>query len=294
MNPKLALRLLVLIIGLALCGGGLRTLLRPAEYRATVQIEIERDVITDGPNEQSYMPYDPYFFESELKAIQSDAVLSNVVDALNLETEWGKRYGSGGALETDEATELLRRHMDLDVVPNTKIIDISAWDENPDEVARIANAIADAYIKYRHERHKEQMENGIKLLEKQYQEEEAKIWLMQSNVDQLRKKLDIIETNRTKDMSASVGKGQPFWQAKTQLQDVQELHKMLGERIKADKADAANPSIVLAEIINPAIAPTVPARPNRWLGAGMLACGLVISVFGLCSLRNGGIAKVKP
>lgn len=186
MTAKLASRLLVLIIGLALCIGGLCLLLRPAEYRATVQIKIEPDI-----RDESGTIYDPYFLETELKAMWSREVLSNVIETLNLNEGWGKRYGGGGTLETDETIKLLRQRLELEPIQNSKLVDISVWDENPDEAARIANAIADAYIKYRNEQHREQFENGIKVLEKQYQEDEAQIQLLQGNVDQLRKQLNI-------------------------------------------------------------------------------------------------------
>lgn len=192
MTAKLALRLLVLMIGLALCVGGLYFLLRPTEYKATVQIKIEPDLISDG---SGYITYDPYFMETEFKAMGSKEVLGNVIETLNLNGEWGKRYGGGGTLETDETIKLLRQRMELAPVQNSKLVDISVWDENPDEAARIANAIADAYRKYHLEQHREQMAGGIRVLEKQYQEDEVQIQLMQSNVDQLRKELNINDTN---------------------------------------------------------------------------------------------------
>ncbi len=53
-----------------------------------------------------YVPYDPYFLEAEFKVMVSEIVLSNVVDTLDMNTKWGKRYGR--TLETAETIPLLR------------------------------------------------------------------------------------------------------------------------------------------------------------------------------------------
>lgn len=93
-------------------------------------------------------------------------------------------------------------------------------------------------------------------------------------------------------MPASTRQNQPYWQAKAQLESKLKLHKVLGDRIKVVKEDLSVPKTALVTITNPAVAPMSPARPNRLLGVVVLACGLAISGFGLCSFRNGGVAKV--
>ena len=103
----------LLLAGLALCTAGLWLLLSPAQYQATVQIRIEPQIISDiglsGPARDSSV-YDPYFIQVEFEVIQSQVVLSKVVDALNLNVEWGKSYAGGSQLKTVDTVRLLSRN----------------------------------------------------------------------------------------------------------------------------------------------------------------------------------------
>src|SRR5579862_1393225 len=112
MNLKLTFGPWAIVGGLALCAIGVSMLSGPTEYQAAVKIKIEADVeIYFDSSGHEYVPYDPYFIETEFKAISSDVVLSNVVENLNLNTEWGKRYGK--TLDSTQTIELLRQRMEL-------------------------------------------------------------------------------------------------------------------------------------------------------------------------------------
>jgi polysaccharide biosynthesis transport protein len=173
-------------------------LMRPA-YSSTATIEIQPDNVSDVPGfaeEGSYSPYDPYFMETELKTIQGQDVLTRVVSALNLDVVWGKKMNPDGApLKPADAVDILRRYVSLDPDRNTKLINITVLNEDKDLAARIANAIVDAYKDYRLEQHRQQSESGLEKLRLDYQDEEASIQLMASNVDELRKQYNINDTD---------------------------------------------------------------------------------------------------
>jgi capsular exopolysaccharide synthesis family protein len=170
------------------------TLLLPESYASTAQIRIEPDIVSDiagvgGGN--TYTAYDPYFIQTEFEVIQDRVVLGKVIEALNLNVEWGKRYFGGETLKTSESMEFLRRRMSLNPVRNTKLIGITVFSEDKNEAVRLANAIAEAYRDYRLNIRKQQTLGGIKVLEDQFQNEEQQIQTVQSNVDTLRKELKI-------------------------------------------------------------------------------------------------------
>ena len=165
-------------------------MMKPA-YSSSAQMKIEADVVSDistfNGGAGDYAPYDPYFMETELKVIQGDVVLRKVVEALNLDVEWGKKFNTDGSpLKTTDTIELLRHYISLDADRNTKLIDVTVYNEDPKLAAQLANTIVEAYKNYRLEQHKDQMEGGIKMLQEDYEVEESKITSMQSNVDQLR------------------------------------------------------------------------------------------------------------
>jgi capsular exopolysaccharide synthesis family protein len=171
------------------------TLLLPESYASTAQIRIEPDIVSDisgvSGSVTTYSSYDPYFIQTEFEIIQDRVVLGKVVEALNLNVEWGKKYFGGATIKTSEAMEFLKRRISLNPVRNTKLIGITVFSEDKNEAARLANAIAEAYRDYRLNIRKQQTLGGIKVLEDQFQAEEQQIQTVQSNVDILRKELKI-------------------------------------------------------------------------------------------------------
>ena len=76
---------------------------------------------------------------------------------------------------------------------NTSLIEIRVFSEKPEEAARIANGIAEAYKAHREEQSKYLTKTGIKALEERFAEQEAKVNKAQQQVDDLRGKLNINE-----------------------------------------------------------------------------------------------------
>ena len=68
------------------------TFLLPESYASTARIRIEPDTISDirGVGEvMPYASYDPYFIQTEFEIIQDRVVLGKVIEALNLNVDWG-------------------------------------------------------------------------------------------------------------------------------------------------------------------------------------------------------------
>jgi len=165
----------------------------PVAYSSKARIKVERDQSDissmASPQGASGM-YDPYFIQTEFEVIQSEAVLGGVVKDLNL-TQGFKKYRGGNALTTNEAIDELKRRLDLRTVRNTSLIEITYFSEDKKEAKDIANAIAEAYQRYRLEQRKNFSEAGIESLKKSVKEQEAEIHSAQSNVDFLRVNLQV-------------------------------------------------------------------------------------------------------
>src|ERR1035441_4914972 len=105
--------------------------------------------------------YDPYFIQTEFELLQSEVILGRVIDELDLNSEWGKKYANGDRLKTSEAIGLLKGRIELRPVRNTSLIEIRVFSEKAEEAARIANAIAEAYKAHREEQRRHLSNNGI-------------------------------------------------------------------------------------------------------------------------------------
>jgi len=171
------------------------TFILPESYASTARIKVENDV-TDipgmgGSQTASFGGYDPYFIQTTFEIMQSQIVLSNVIAALNLNTEWGKKYFNGETLKTSETMEILKQRMQLAPVKNTKLISITIYSDDKQEAADLANAIAKAYQNYRIESRRALTTNGLAVLEEQFEDQAQDIQTNQQYVEQLRKDLQI-------------------------------------------------------------------------------------------------------
>src|SRR5664279_3759219 len=118
------------------------TFILPESYSSTTRIKIERDQsdISGFAERGGGVPiYDPYFIQTEFELIQSEAILGKVIEDLDLNTAWGKKYANGERLKTSETLTLLKGRIDLRPVRNTSLIEIRVYSEKPDEAAKIAN-----------------------------------------------------------------------------------------------------------------------------------------------------------
>jgi succinoglycan biosynthesis transport protein ExoP len=175
------------------------TFILPVSYSSTAQINIEPDTASDispmnGMTGGTAPIYDAYFLQTQQEILKGPVVLGRVIDALNLNEVWGKKYGVG-VFKTSETMEFLLNQLSLTPVRNTTLVDITVYSGDKNEAAALANAIAKAYKEYRLERHAESTSGGIKVLEDKYQSEEDQIRVIRTKADNLRKELGITDTD---------------------------------------------------------------------------------------------------
>ena len=173
------------------------TFILPESFSSTTRIKIERDqtdITAMYPERGMMAGYDPYFIQTEFELIQSELILGKVIEDLDLNKEWGRKYAGGERLKTTETMALLKMRLDLRPVRNTSLIEIRVFSEKPDEAAKIANALAEAYKAHRQQQRTQLSRGGIKALEERFQEQEAKVRAAQTNVDRLRKELNISDS----------------------------------------------------------------------------------------------------
>ncbi len=175
------------------------TFILPESYSSVARIKVERDVsdIQGLTERQPYGVYDPYFIQTEFEVIQSERVMSKVIELLNLNEVWGRKYQNGEKLKTPETILLLKGRMALRPVRNTSLIEIRVYSDDKEEAAKIANAIADVYQDHRKERRTQLTLEGVKALESRYQEHEDKIRKVQEEIELLR------QTNMISDVDAA-------------------------------------------------------------------------------------------
>jgi succinoglycan biosynthesis transport protein ExoP len=170
------------------------TFILPESFMSTARIEVSKDT-SDIPlllqmGQQG--GYDPYFIETEFQKIKSTKVLEQVIENLNLNQVWGKRYGIDN-LKTSETYEILKKQIDLRQSRNTSLIEINAYSENKEEAAKLANEIATVYQQSRLQAKSGQSEAGITALKKEMEIQNEKVDEVQKKVDSIRQQLKIAD-----------------------------------------------------------------------------------------------------
>jgi len=134
-----------IVFGLTLIVATAITFILPESYASTARVLVKPTATTSAQAQT----YDPYFIQTTVEIMKSPAVLNPVIDALNLNQTWGKKYFNGTLLKSSETIEILKQRVQLAPVRNTSLIAITVYSDDREEAAQIANAIAGAYRDYR-------------------------------------------------------------------------------------------------------------------------------------------------
>ena len=170
------------------------TFILPESYASTTRIKVESDGLDiSGMTTPAISSggYDPFFIQTTFEIMQSQIVLSNVINKLNLNIEWGKKYFNGETLKSTETLEILKGRMSLAPVRNTKLIAITVYSDDRNEAATLANAIGEAYKDYRLQSRRQLTAKGLESMEEQFKNQEQQINAAQARVEQLRHDLGI-------------------------------------------------------------------------------------------------------
>lgn len=172
------------------------TFILPESYASTARIKVEHD----APPTSGQFYSDPNFVQTEFEVIQSQMMLNRVIDKLNLNAAWGKKYVAGRTLETSQTLEILKQRLQLAPVRNTSLIAITVYSDDRNEAAQIANAIADAYRDYRVRARADLAAKGLQVLKNNYQAQEQEIPKSQADLVGLQKKFGL--PDRVEDLKA--------------------------------------------------------------------------------------------
>ena len=143
---------------------------QPNLYQSTARILVE----TQSPRVVQFQEverassYDRFFLQTEYKVIGSKAVMSRVIEELNLAS-------FPPFSRVKDPVPLLTGMVSVDPVRGTKLVDISCASTKPELAARIANAVADAYLKINLERRRELTVGGAHWLQDEVQKMEERV-----------------------------------------------------------------------------------------------------------------------
>ena len=236
----------------------------PESYSSTTRIKIERDQ-SDIPGMTGRRPegYDPYYIQTQFELIQSEVILGKVIEDLDLNTVWGKKYANGERLKTSESVALLKGRLVLRPVRNTSLMEIRVFSEQAQEAAQIANAVAEAYHEYRLKERANKISASIRVLEEAYEENNEKIRRIRGEMAGLSREQSTQDTNRLDE-------------ARRRIEDLQHFGQGLFTMLAAEKTDLSLPATSMVQVVDTAHPGSIPIRPNKPLNifVGIVVGGL--------------------
>lgn len=264
------------------------TFLLPESYSSTARIKVEPDVTEVAGTERSQGTFslnDPHFIQTEFEVIRSAAILNTVIQALDLNMVWGKKYAGGEKLRTSETLAILKGRLDLRPLGHTSLIEIRVFSESPDEAASIANAIAEAYLAHRQDQRRAGLVSGIKPMAERADAQEKRVASAQEKLNRLRKEANVPDPEPVVEELRS--RYPAYWSAKQELEAEANLRRTLIMKVASAKIDVALPPSSLVEIIDQAQPGLRPVRPNKPLN---LALGVLIGGVLALGLATGAAA----
>ncbi|PWU16692.1 MAG: capsular biosynthesis protein [Verrucomicrobia bacterium] len=267
------------------------TFIYPESFSGTARIRVERDQSDiSGVLQGQAFPssYDPYYINTEFELIQSEVILQPVITKLDLNKVWGAKYGPNGApLQSTDTMKLLQARMGLQPVRNTSLIEIRVTTDKPEEAAKLANEIAQAYCDYRVEHRKQMTMGGVDALEKKFTEQQGKVSEAQSNVDVLRFKLQISDPVVTENTPGTLMTGDTL--RRFESLRIEGLRELVSQQTLLDKLLAFSPK----DVVN--VLPTVipDATLTSWLEQRNMLQQRFIALTNILGERHADVVTVQ-
>jgi capsular polysaccharide biosynthesis protein len=124
------------------------TSLGPKAYASAARVEVKYKPAEGKQTRSEKRFFDPSLAKTESEVINSEVVMTKAIGNLNLNVVWGKKYYNDETRKTWESLKILKGRTIIRPVPDTTLIEIRVYDDNPDDAATTANGIAKAYTSY--------------------------------------------------------------------------------------------------------------------------------------------------
>lgn len=168
------------------------TYLQPKTYLASVRIKVEPERPTVSLVEQANYPtYDPFFLATQNEIIQSQRILSPVIERIGLIQKWADRKEGLPIKSMDLAVQRLKRQIVVRRFRDTSLIEIAVYDTSPQLAAEIADVTAKMFETDRLDEKKRQTLRGLEKLREEMAQQQDRMRQAQARTEQLRKELNV-------------------------------------------------------------------------------------------------------
>jgi capsular exopolysaccharide synthesis family protein len=178
-----------LIGGIALgvtAAATLLTFIQEPKYKGTFQLLVEPVTENEEENPLSILSQnlEGLDYETQIEVLRSPSVLNPIIAKL------ATKYPE---IEYDEVIKLKKSPLEIEQVDETKILEVSFVDPDPEKIKYVINNLSEAYLIYSLEEKRAKVKQGIDFVDSQLPNLRARVDEMQGQVQRFRQKYNLLD-----------------------------------------------------------------------------------------------------
>ena len=170
-------------------------------------------------------------YETQIEVLRSPRVLNPIISTLT------KKYPE---IEYKELIRPKKSPLKIDQVDETKIIEISYIDADPQKIQFILDNLSEAYLRYSLEERRVEVKQGLDFVESQLPEVRARVDRLQEKVQNFRQKYNLLNPEQQAEILASqqVDFEQRSFETQAELKETQSLYTLLQNQLGLEPQQA--------------------------------------------------------
>lgn len=170
-------------------------------------------------------------YETQIEVLRSPRVLNPIVE--NLDDKYPE-------IEYDELIAPSNSPLTIGQLDDTKILEISYVDPDPEKIQFVLDNLAEAYLRYSLEERRMDVRQGIDFVESQLPEVEARVDELQTKVQKFRQRHNLLNPDKQSEILAQqqIEFEQKYFDTQAQLQETRSLSALLQEQLGLEPQQA--------------------------------------------------------
>ena len=163
-------------------------------------------------------------YDSQIEVLQSPRVLNPIVETLQ------NKYPE---LEYEKLIRLKKPPLRIKQIDQTKILEVSYLDEDPQKIQFVLNNLSEAYLRYSLEERRVEVQQGLDFVENQLPEVENRVDELQGKVQKFRQQYNLINPEQQAETLATqlVNFEQKSFETQAELKETKSLYSLLQKQL---------------------------------------------------------------
>lgn len=222
---KHRLRLIGAIVAGVTAATAIMTFNQEAKYKGSFKLLVE-PVAEEKEDPLSVLQQDlgGLDYETQIEVLRSPRVLNPIIE--NLSAKYSE-------IEYGELIKPKKSPLKIEQLDETKILEVSYVDTNPDKIQFVLDNLAEAYLRYSLEERRVEVKQGIDFVESQLPEVRARVDELQGKVQKFRQRYNLLDPQQQAEILAQqqVDFEQKYFDTQAALKETKSLYKLLNQQL---------------------------------------------------------------